>query len=258
MSTKFRNLKNDLKDLENENEDSGLGVTSKSASGGSKTANYILVIAFLATLLFYAGNRVSTFFADFENPITEMVDSFNEYDPELIAGMGEWMQELGYGTLSVEELSSLRDDGVTATETQRLHDIGLSALTLEEVRELSRAGVRAPEIAQFQDIGYTDISVEQLIALQNADASPTYARMMKELGYTFTPDEVAETRRNGVTANFTSRMMDLGYTLEELTKENLMRLRSVEVTDGLAETLIEERGERPSIDELVRYRISNQ
>ncbi|GAB5408480.1 MAG: hypothetical protein BalsKO_08450 [Balneolaceae bacterium] len=258
MSTKFRNLKNDLQDLENETEDSGLGVSSKSTTGGSKTANYILVIAFLVTLLFYAGNRVSNFFQDFENPITEMVDSFSEYDPELIAGMGEWMEELGYGALSVEELSSLRDDGVTATETQRLHDIGLNTLTLDEVRELSRAGVSASEIAQFQDIGYTDITIEQLIALENADASPTYARMMRELGYSLTPDEVAETRRNGVTANFTSRMMDLGYTFEELTKENLMRLRSVEVTDRLAERLIEERGERPTVDELVRYRISNQ
>lgn len=258
MSTKFRNLKNDLKDLENETANSDMGISSKPSSDKSKTANYILVIAFVVTLVFYAGNRVNSFFADFENPLTEMVDSFSEYDADLIAGMGEWMEELGYGVLSVEELSSLRDDGVTATETQRLHDIGLTALTLEEVRELSRAGVSASEIAQFQDIGYSDITVEQLIALENTDASPTYARMMKELGYTFTADEVAETRRNGVTANFTSRMMDLGYSFEELTKENLMRLRSVEVTDQLAERLIEERGERPTIDELVRYRISNQ
>lgn len=229
MSTKFRNLKNDLQDLENETEASGLGASSKSVSSSPKTANYILVILFVGSLIFYAGNRISNFFSDFENPIAEVVQSFNEYDADLLAGMGEWMEQLGYGTLTNEELTALRDEGVTATETQRLHDIG-----------------------------YTDVTLEQLVALQDADVSATYASMMKELGYEFTIDDLIETRRNGVTANFTSRMMDLGYTLEELTKENLMRMRSINVTDRLAERLIEERGERPSVDDLVRYRISNQ
>ena len=229
MSTKFRNLKNDLKDLENETEGSGLGVSPKSESNSPKTANYILVILFVGSLIFYAGNRVSNFFSDFENPISEVVQSFNEYDADLLVGMGEWMEDMGYGVLSNEELSALRDEGVTATETQRLHDIG-----------------------------YTDVTLEQLVELQDADVSATYASMMKELGYEFTIDDLIETRRNGVTANFTSRMMDLGYTFEELTKENLMRMRSINVTDRLAERLIEERGERPTIDELVRYRISNQ
>ncbi len=258
MSSKFRNLKNDLQDLENETDDSGLGVSQKSASSGPKTANYILVIAFIVTLVFYAGNRVSTFFSDFENPISEVVQSFNEYDPELLEGMGDWMERLGYGDLTNEELSELRDEGVTATETQRLHDIGFTDITLEELVRLRDVGLSASEIAQFQDVGYTDATLEELILVENADASPTYARMMKELGYELTLEELAETRRSGVTANFTSRMMDLGYTLDELSKENLMRLRSVNVTDRLAERLIEERGERPTIDELVRYRISNQ
>lgn len=97
-----------------------------------------------------------------------------------------------------------------------------------------------------------------MVEVGEADASPTYARMMKELGYDFTMEDLAETRRSGVTAYFTSRMMDLGYTLEELTKENLIRLRSVDVSDGIARRLIDERGEKPSIDELVRYMISNQ
>lgn len=229
MSTKFRNLKNDLKDLENETEDADIGMSSKSTTSGSKTANYILVIAFVVTLVFYAGNRISNFFSDFDNPISEVVQSFNEYDADLLTGMGEWMADMGYGTLTNEELSALRDEGVTATETQRFHDIG-----------------------------YTDVTLEQLVELQDADVSSTYASMMKELGYEFTIDDLIETRRNGVTANFTSRMMDLGYTFEELTKENLMRMRSIDVTDRLAERLIEQRGERPTIDELVRYRISNQ
>ena len=258
MGTKFKNLRNDLKDLEQEDSDEGLGLSPKSNSGNSKTANYILVFAFIATLVFYAGNRVNNFFDNFENPIAEMVDSFNQYDPELLDGMGDWMERLGYGTLTHEELSELRDEGVTATETQRLHDIGFTDITLEELVQLQDAGISASEIAQYQDAGYPDVTIPQLVEVSNTDASPTYARMMRELGYDLTMEELAETRRSGVTANFTSRMMDLGYTLDDLTKENLMRLRSVEVTDGLAERLRDERGTLPTIEELIRYRISNQ
>tara|TARA_R110000868_G_scaffold304437_10_gene565136 strand:+ start:7397 stop:8086 length:690 start_codon:yes stop_codon:yes gene_type:complete len=229
MSSKFRNLKNDLKDLENDTTDSDVGISSNTNSSGPKTANYILVIAFIVTLLFYAGNRVSSFFADFDNPISEVVQSFNNYSPQLLADMGAMMEEMGYGVLTNEELSDLRNEGVTATETQRI-----------------------------RDAGYTSVTLDQLVELQDADVSATYASMMKELGYELSIEELIETRRNGVTANFTSRMMDLGYTIDELTKENLMRMRSIDVSDRLAERLIEERGERPTVDELVRYRISNQ
>lgn len=258
MSTKFRNLKNDLKDLEKESNEADFQDSTKVPGGNSKTANYILLMAFIAALVFYVGSRVSSFELPTENPISDVVQSFSDYDPDLLDGMGTWMTEMGYGVLTHEELSNLRDDGVTATETQRVRDLGFTSITLDQLVDLRRAGVSASEIAQLQDVGYADITVEQLIELENANVSPTYARMMRELGYSLTAEDLAETRRSGVTANFTSRMMDLGYTFEELTKENLMRLRSVEVTDRLAERLIQERGERPTIDELVRYRISNQ
>ena len=230
MSTKFKNLKNDLHDLENEVEDSGLESSGSRSKGPSKVANYFLLFAFVATLLFYAGNRVENFFSGFENnPLVEVAQSLGEYDEDLLNGMGEWMEDMGYGALTHEELSDLRDEGVTATETQRLHDAG-----------------------------YTDVTLQQLVELQDADVSATYASMMKELGYEFTIEDLIETRRNGVTANFTSRMMDLGFTREQLTKENLMRMRSIDVTDRLAERLLEQNGTLPTVDELIRYRISNQ
>lgn len=227
MSTKFRNLKNDLKDLEDDtvsqlNKDS----LDKNSNSG-KLSNYILLFAFIATLTFYVGSRID--FSGIDNPIERIEQAINEPDQDLLNRMGAWMTEMGYGELTNEELLALRNEGVTATYTSAI-----------------------------RDVGYTDVTLEQLVELQRADVSSTYARMMKELGYTLSVEELAETRRAGVTANFTSRMMDLGYTSEELTKENLMRMRGVDVTDRTAARLIEQRGEKPTIDELVRYKISNQ
>lgn len=226
MSTKFRNLKNDLKDLEDDTVSQLNQSSLDKSSNSGKLSNYILLIAFIATLTFYVGSRFD--FSEI-NPIDRIEQAINEPNEELLQGMGTWMIDMGYGELSREELLDLRSEGVTATYT-----------------------------SSIRDLGYTDVTLDQLVELKRADVSATYARMMQELGYTLSVDELVETRNAGVTANFTSRMMDLGYTREELTKENLMRMRGVEVTDRTASRLIEERGAKPTIDELVRYKISNQ
>ncbi|MFN1836102.1 hypothetical protein AB2B38_012630 [Balneola sp. MJW-20] len=230
MSTKFKNLRNDLEDLEQSGQ---LGMESSSSGSrrghnSSKISNYVLLFAFIATLIFYVGTKM-----DGPNiqipPVNDLIENMNAPNEELLAGMGEWMQEMGYGELSREELLALRAEGVTATYT---------------------SGIR--------DAGYTDVTLEQLVDLQQGDVSDTFARMMKELGYTLTVEEMIDLRRNDVTAFFTSNMYDLGYTAEELSVENLKRLRSVGVTHQLAERLMEQNGERLTIDELIRYRISNQ
>ncbi len=230
MSTKFRNLKNDLKDLENDTVSQFNNEKTSSNFNSGKLSNYILLFAFIATLTFYVGSRFNSSNFNFATPIEEFAQSLSEPDEDLIIGMGTWMQEMGYGELSREELIDLRREGVTATYT-----------------------------SEMRDLGYTDVTLDQLVELQRADVSVLYSRMMKELGYEFTVQDLIDTRRNGVSANFTSRMMDLGYTFEQLTKENLIRMRSVGVSEGLAQRLQERNdGILPTIDELIRYRISNQ
>lgn len=236
MSTKFNNLKNDLQHLEQNNRDDITGNATQSSSGNSKIANYILFFAFIAMFVFFIGNRLSdldNFPTPFDEELSDVVDSFNSYDPELLEGMREWMDDLGYGTLTNEELSELRNEGVTATQTQAFHDIGYQP------------------------------SLDQLVELGRADVSSTYASMMQELGYDLSIDQLAETRRSGVTAYFTSKMMDLGYSLQDLTVKELIAMANVGVTHEMAEELIknrstEERGTLPAIPEIKRYAISNQ
>ncbi|MDR9415360.1 MAG: hypothetical protein RI564_03675 [Gracilimonas sp.] len=228
MSTKFKNLKNDLEDLEDDGKFRDDQMATGKSSSGSKLANYILLIAFIATLLFYTGSKIN--FSEVQwNPVENIVQEFNQPNEDLLNRMGAWMTEMGYGELTHEELTALRAEGVTATYT-----------------------------SQIREAGYEDVTLEQLVELQNADVSATFSRMMKELGYELTLQDLIDLRRNDVTAFFTSNMMDLGYTQDELSKENLMRMRSVGVTHQLAEQLINENGTKPDIDELIRYRISNQ
>ncbi|MTI88729.1 MAG: hypothetical protein FH748_12250 [Balneolaceae bacterium] len=286
MGTKFQNLRNNIEDLEDSDQldlDSG-SHTKRVAGHSNRISSYILLFAFLATLVFYAGNRAD--FSNFNTPI-EFIEDLNRPSQDLLNGMGEWMAEMGYGELTDEELIDLRQEGVTATFTSEVREAGFTDITLDQLVELRNAGVTSDYITTIQgagfaditldeliklrnerissdyvkemvDIGYTGLTIDQLINMDNADVGTGFTRMMKELGYELTPEDLVRLRENDVTAYFTSNMMDLGYTIEELTIDALTRMRGIGVTHGLAERLMDEKGSKPTIEELIRDRISNQ
>jgi len=229
MSTDFKNLRNDLDDLEGGGQfEFDEEVTSSGNRSSSKLANYILLFAFLATLVFYAGSKIN--FTPFQiNPIESLVQGINQPSEDLLNRMGAWMEEMGYGALTHEQLTELRNEGVTATYTSLI-----------------------------RDAGYTEVTLDELVRLQQSDVSGDFANMMKELGYVLSTQDLIDLRNGGVTAFFTSNMLDLGYTMEELTKEKLIRMRNIGVTHQQAERLINERGTKPTVEELIRNRISNQ
>ena len=108
----------------------------------------------------------------------------------------------------------------------------------------------------MRDLGYRDLTLDQLVKLRQNDVSATFATMMKELGYELSAEDLIELRQHDVTAYYTSNMHDLGYNT--ITKEELIRLKDVGVSAGDVEELKKERDQLPDINELIRYRISNQ
>jgi len=260
MTTKFRNLKNQIDSFEKENPaNSGSSNRSTPQANTSSIANRILLFAFLATFAFYIGSSINfgntNFFST--NPVSELIESINQPDEDLLNRMGAWMAEMGYGELTHEQLTDLRNSGVTATNTSALRDLGYTSFNLQDLKDLGEAGVRASFVQGMQEAGYTGLTKEELVNLERADVSATFTRMMKELGYTdLTVYDLIRLRNNDVTAYFTSNMHDLGYT--DLTKEDLIRLKGTGVSISMVEQLIQQRGQRPSLDEIIRYRISNQ
>jgi hypothetical protein len=226
MTEKFKNLQKELTDLESEGSGDPL-LQNRSASAENGTASvitrYILFTAFVVTFLFYLGSRY-----DFtiSNPIQSMIEQINQPSEELLTGMANRMEEMGYTGLTREDLIELRSQGVTATYISRLRDIGFTELTTEDAVKLQQAGI-----------------------------TTTFLSMMQELGYDLTIDEFVRLRRNGVTAFYTSNVHDMGY--RDVTPDQLIRLVDIGVTTSLIERL---KGENPDItmDEIIRYRISNQ
>lgn len=234
MAAKFQTLKEELKSLE-EGEMLSRSVMKKSRSNGlfhsglssPKWLKTILFAAFLGSFLIYAGVTYTDSAPSIENPFTVVENWANQPDEELLTGMGDWMEEMGYTGLSRQDLIELREQGVTATFTSRM-----------------------------RDLGYTDLPLDQVVRLRQNDVSSTFAAMMKELGYDLSIDELVELRQHDVTAYYTSNLHDLGYT--DITTDELIRLRDTGVETSEAEYLIEQNGEQPTIEELIRYHISNQ
>lgn len=234
MAAKFQKLKEELKSLEKgemlsrpvvkRNRSKGL---FQSGLSSPKWLKIILFSGFLGSFLLYAGITYTDSNPVIENPFTTVENWVNQPNEELLTGMGNWMEEMGYTGLSREDLIELRQQGVTATFTSRM-----------------------------RDLGYTDLPLDQVVRLRQNDVSSTFAAMMKELGYDLSIDELIELRQHDVTAYYTSNLHDLGYT--EITIDELIRLKDTGVETSEAQYLIEQNGERPSIDELIRYHISNQ
>ena len=238
MTAKFQRLKEELKSLEEGEILSRPVVSKKKKSGGLYQSGLsspgwlktTLLVAFLGSFLVYAGFTYlgSSSSVTVDNPFTVVQNWVNEPNEELLQGMGSWMEEMGYTDLSREDLIELREQGVTATYTSRI-----------------------------RDLGYTDLTLEQVVRLSQNDVSSTFAAMMKELGYDLTVEEMIDLRQHDVTAYYTSNMHDLGYT--DITTDQLIRLKDTGVETSEARELIEQRdGELPTIEELIRYHISNQ
>ena len=233
MTTKFKKLKEQLSNLE-EGELLNDSVLSRSngrflSSGLSSPGwfRYLLFVCFASVFLLYAGIRYMGTPDTISNPVDQFTTWLSQPDDQLLNDMGQWMEEMGYIGLTREELIDLRRQGVTATFTSRMRDLGYTELTLDEIVQLSRN-----------------------------DVSSTFAAMMKELGYTLTVDDLIQLRQHGVTAYYTSNLHDLGY--QDITKEELIRLKDTGVQPSEVERLISESETLPDIEELIRYHISNQ
>lgn len=234
MAAKFQKLKEELKSLE-QGDMISRPVVKKSSSKGlfqsglssPRWLKAILFSGFLGVFLLYAGITYTDSSPSVENPITAFENWVNQPDEDLLEDMGVWMEEMGYTGLSQEDLIELRQQGVTATFTSRM-----------------------------RDLGYTDLPLDQVVRLRQNDVSSTFATMMKELGYDLSVDDLVQLRQHDVTAYYTSNLHDLGYT--DVTKEELIRLKDTGVQTSEARAFIEENGERLSIEQLIRHRISNQ
>ncbi|MGM0588520.1 MAG: hypothetical protein ACQETE_08915 [Bacteroidota bacterium] len=229
QQTKIGRQLHEISDLSQQRLTQQSGFTRWMGIQGPNWLKYLLLVSFFGVFGLWltsdgGGDRVKG-----TQEVVENVTSWtNAYDQDLLNDMGALMAEMGYGELSIQELSDLRDNGVTANFT-----------------------------AKIRDLGYTDVTLEELKSLRTHDVSATFTSMMHELGYDqITLDELKRLRDNGVTAYYTSNVHDLGYS--DITIDELISLQNARMSISDIKRAQSELGKNVSIERLVRYGISNQ
>jgi len=198
--------------------------SGSSSSGVTGRIILAIVIVFVG-LSFITGTGF--FSSDGPTNAISSVTDFGGPSQDLLDRMNALMVEMGYTDLTDEDLTSLREDGVTATYISNIRSLGFDELTLDDARRLARA-----------------------------DASSAFVAMMIELGYDLTVDDLVQLRDAGVTAFYTSNIHDLGY--RDVTPDQLIRMQRIGVSTSLIEELQAERGDDLPLEEIIRHRISNQ
>jgi len=202
---------------------------SSSEENGSRNQVGRIIIAVIILFLGFSFVTSTGFFSgsgpiNFVESVTNVASAPSQ---DMLDRMNARMIEMNYTDLTDDDLRSLREDGVTATYISNIRSLGYDDLTLDDTRRLARA-----------------------------DVSSAFTAMMIELGYELNVDDLVELRDAGVTAFFTSNIHDLGY--RDVTKDQLIRMQRIGVNTSLIEELQAERGEDIPLEDIIRYRISNQ
>jgi hypothetical protein len=220
-------LKDPLLDVLPESEQKGKAGLGRSLVIGAALFFAIWGIDQGRRAIFSGGNDADS--NEIANVVSDIKDDLtSKYDSDLLDAMGARMKEMGYGELSHQELAEWRDKGLTATWLGQIRNLGLEDLTLEDA-----------------------------VRLKDRDVSPTFISMMQGLGYKLSVADIVRLKDAEVKAQYTSQLADLGY--KNLTIDELVRLKTAGVTVNLVERMIKDRkGEKPSLEEIIRYRASNQ
>ena len=232
MNRDRNNFKNNLRSSDPDSLDDYLEWAEKRSSIKNESPelpkpkrNYVAIFVFLI-VGFFLIRGVSNFTF---NPFSSFFQtvSVNQPSDDLLNRMNDRMVEMGYTGLSHDDLRDLRSKEVTATY-----------------------------ISNIRALGYTDLTLEEAVSLAQADASSAFVAMMMELGYEPTVEDLVNLRLAGVTAFYTSNVHDLGY--RDVTMEQLIRMQQIGLTTSLIESQQAENGEDIPLEDIIRYRISNQ
>lgn len=198
------------------------GPTADSSSNNGKIL-VVFLIVFGAFFLFRGVNNISV------SPIPSVIESITNPQPseDLLNRMNALLIEMGYTDLTNEQLSELRQQGVTATY-----------------------------VSNIRSLGFTELTLDDAVRLAQADVSSAFTAMLQELGYEPTIEDLINLRRAGVTAFYTSNVHDLGY--RDVTFDQLIRMQRIGVSTDLIRQLQQEQVEDIPLEDIIRYRISNQ
>ncbi len=146
----------------------------------------------------------------------------------------EEMKSVGFDHLDVDELVSLKIQGVTAEYVKQIRAAGFNP-GVEEVLSMRIQGVTPEYIKSIRDAGYTP-NAEEIVGMKIQGVTPDYIKQMRDLGFKPDLEQIVGMKIQGVTPEFVKKIRDLGYKpdaehivgmkIQGVTPEYVQQIRS--------------------------------
>ena len=134
------------------------------------------------------------------------------------------MRLAGLGKPAPSELIRLRQHGVAPEYTQAAAAAGFADLNFERLVRLRQHGVRTERFREIHSLGFGPFTVEQAVNLHNHGVKPDVFHAFKEAGIArISPEQAVQAARHGLSSAAVREAHRQGFT--NLTVEQLIRLK---------------------------------
>src|SRR6266851_2721687 len=118
------------------------------------------------------------------------------------------MEAAGFKNLTVDELISMKIQGVTPGYVKEVRDLGLQA-TPDELIGMRVQGI-TPEYVREMQTFYSHLKTDELIGMKVRGVTPEYVREFHDLGLQPSADDLIGLKVQGVTPNYVKEMRATG------------------------------------------------
>ena len=146
----------------------------------------------------------------------------------------EEMKSVGFDHLDVDELVSLKIQGVTAEYVKQIRAAGFNP-GVEEIVGMKIQGVTPEYIKSIRDAGYTP-NADEIVGMKIQGVTPEYIKQMRDLGFKPDLEQIVGMKIQGVTPEYVKKIRDLGYKpdaehivgmkIQGVTPEYVQQIRS--------------------------------
>jgi len=189
------------------------------------------------------------------------------------------MNSAGLGDLTVDQLISLKIQGVTPEYVKQMHDIGLHP-DADELIGLKVQGITPDYVREMRSATGQPLGVDNLIGLKVQGVTPEYIKQIHDLGIKADADEIIGMKVQGITPDYvremraaTGQFLDsdalIGLKVQGVTPEYIKQLHDLGIksdADGIIGMKVQgitpeyvngfnAMGFHPSADELIGMKV---
>jgi beta-lactamase regulating signal transducer with metallopeptidase domain len=160
------------------------------------------------------------------------------------------LKDAGLTNLTVDELISLKIQGVTADYVKSMKELGMKAHP-DELVALKIQGITPAYVKEMRAATGQNLDADALIGMKIQGVSPEYVRQMHDLGLKVDADDLVGMKIQGVTPEYVKEMRALGLKVDS---DNLVAMKIQGVTPDYVKG-INDLGLHPDTDELIGMKI---